>query len=106
MHGMNDKIKSLARHAKQIGLSSFLLGIANGKLMSFHFENMPIKDAMQLMISGFHHVISLELNRNKDMPKERKQIYINLAHDFNQLVNGANRKFIELNQKEQHGKKD
>lgn len=95
---MDKLIKKLAAHAKTLGITAFFFGVRQGKLTTFHFEAMPLKDAMQLMISGFHYVIELELERHPEWSKEYRGMYEKLAQDFDTLVRSSNAEFIAFNE--------
>lgn len=94
---MDKLIKKLAEKAKDLGIPSFFFGVRTGKLTTFHMENMPLKDAMQLMISGFHYVIQLEVERHPEWSDEYRGIYERLAKNFDALVRSSNDEFIAFN---------
>lgn len=90
-------IKKLALYAKSIGIPSFFLGVRTGKMTTLHMEDLPLKDAMQLMISGFHYVIEHEVNRHPEWSAEYRGIYEKLAKDFDSLIRSSNQEFIDYN---------
>lgn len=96
---MDKLIKKLAEFAKTLGIPSFFFGTRQGKMTTFHFENMPLADAMQLMISGFHYVIELEVERHPEWSKEYRGLYEKLAKDFDTLIRTSNEGFVEFNKK-------
>ena len=96
---MDKLIKKLAAYAKTIGVPSFFFGVRQGNMTTFHMENLPLSDAMQLMISGFHYVISLEVERHPEWSKEYRDIYAGLAKNFDKLIRSSNEEFMAYNAK-------
>lgn len=94
------RYKRIAEAAKREGLTGFLLGFRHGPLATFHYENLSIKAIMELMISGFHNVLSMEVEAHPEYSKEYRQIFLDLARDFNALVKSADKKLREYKPKE------
>lgn len=91
---MDQILKKVSQHASSLGLENFVLAVKRGKLMTFHFQNMRISDAMEMAIAFFHHVINIELEKHPEYSKEYRQLYLDLAKDFDALVKKYNGKFL------------
>ena len=103
---MDQKIKSVALRAKNLGLTSFILmakqpGDKNESpsRLLIHIENTSIKDAMDAMIAGFRHVISLEIDNHPEYTEPYKDLFRELDTEFIKLIKSNNQKFIEFKNK-------
>ena len=96
---VQEKIELMRSRARASELTNFILAVKNGQMITFHFEQVVMQDAMQIMISGFHHVINMELERHPEYSKEYREIYAGLAKGFNDLVRSADQKFKDFKKK-------
>lgn len=96
---MDPKFKKIVEFARENGLESFLLVVKRGSLQTFHFEKLAIKDAMTMMIAGFHKVIDMELETHPEYEKSYKQIYLDLAGEFNEMIKKVNERFDNYGKK-------
>ncbi len=87
---MEENLKRVAAYAKRIGLAHFVMVIKSGNIVTFHMEDTKMNDAMTMMISGFHHVIALELERHPEWSPQYRKLYTDLARDFNDLIKASN----------------
>jgi hypothetical protein len=93
---MEKLIKKLADFSKKEGLESFILMAKNGPMVTMHLENINIQSAMQMIIVGFHQIISMELEKHPEYPEDYKKLYTNLGKDFNSLIKDYDQKFLDF----------
>lgn len=96
---MDPKHKKIAEAVRAQGISHFLVGFKNGPIASIYFEDMKIREAMEVMISGFHQTIALELDKHPEYSKEYADIWRELAKDFNGIIKKADEKLKSFNDK-------
>lgn len=92
----DQKIKSVVLRASTLGLDSFILAKVEGENFTAHFEKMKISDSMKVAIALFKQVIDMDIENAKDMPEEKKKLYVELVKDFNSLIISYNKKFENL----------
>lgn len=101
---MEKKIKDLVKYAQSIGLEHFALLISAGPMSTFHYQDMKMKDLVNLMIGGFLNVIQREVDSHPEYSPARKALYGSLQADFAALIKSYDGKIMELIAKEGKGK--
>lgn len=99
----NEKLERMEKYAKLIGMKGFLFAQKEGPMVTIRFQEMSIRDALDVMIQGFHQVIGMELEYNKRGPKpytpEEVEVRVQLAKGFNDMLGEAQKKLLALNKK-------
>lgn len=92
----DQKIKSVVQRAKTVGLASFVLGLRNGEMMTFHFENIKLSDAMSLVIGMFHQILATNKEKSPDMKPERTKIFDEMEAEVDRVIRVYNQKLKDL----------
>lgn len=90
-----DKHKEIVEAAAKAGITSFLLGYKNGSLVSTHFQQMKLREAMEVVILTFYQIIDMDLERGTSYTKEHRQIYADLAKGFDELIKKTDARLVE-----------
>lgn len=91
---LQKQINSIVLQARAAELKSFLLGIKDGPLVTFHFQEITGKDAMTIIVAGFRHLINMELEKHPEYSAEYRNIFKQMLDQFEKMIKDSNEKFL------------
>lgn len=81
-----------AAAAKKAGLDHFVLATKNETSVTIHFEDVSIKNAMEIIIAGFHNILQMDVEKHPEYTKQTKQVYTDLQKEFDAAIRKFNKK--------------
>mgnify|MGYP000306592560 CR=1 FL=1 len=99
-----EKFKIIGTFAKSVGMESFVMGYIserkdNKANVSTHFQNIQLNDTVQIQISGLHQAITMHIAQHPEFSDAYRQIFQDMLRDLNAVVNNANAKVTQFQQK-------
>ena len=113
---IEDQIKAITSMAKTAGIPSFILGFKGDPVtspdgqqqaqVSFHFEAIKIYDAVQILISGLHQAVSMELAQHPEYTDEYRDIFESFLKELNEVVANVNTRVANYKEGVSRGKSE
>lgn len=97
---LSSRLKSAIMAIKKTGVDSFVLGMADGELVTTHVEHMPARRMSQIAISLFNQVMDGEIN-SPHLSKEQKELFAELQLRFKDMLREHNARMGQITSREQ-----
>ena len=93
------KLALIVSRAQAVGIKSFLLGMKNQNTSSttVHFQDVGIRDALEIGINIIYQAVDLELTRHPEYSEDKKLIWKNFARQFSNLIGATDAALNKIN---------
>lgn len=98
-NALSSRLKAAVIAIKKSGVDSFVLGLADGELVTTHMEKIPSRRASQIAIALFNQVLQSEID-SPALTKEQKEVFAELQLRFRTMLQEHNARMGQLAQPE------
>src|SRR3990167_2782827 len=93
----NMKLEQLNAKAQSLGIRGYVLLCQEAEGVTiFHVQNVKFKEGLDMLITGFHQLLALQIKNNPQYSEQYKNILFEMSEDMRDLIARANSRFKGL----------